>query len=198
MTALALLDDWGTTALSHETLAREMGCHPNDIAALVPSELGLLDLACDQVYAEVDLRPVDLPWPRRMEVYANSFREALLRHPNAAILVATRPITSEASMTLAERSLAELTAVGFEPIEANRVLLVIAAFVLGHVLTEIGSETAPGEHDPLEVQAFRSNLPAETLPLIAEALAERSNRNAEFKLGLKLLIDGLERLMLHR
>jgi hypothetical protein len=197
-TALALLDDWGTAALSFDTIALELGCDPSDVADLVGDELHLLDLACDQVYSEVDLRPVDLVWHRRLEIYANSFREALLRHPNAAVLVATRPILSEASMALAERSLNELTSVGFQPVEANRLLIVIASFVLGHVLTEIGGETDPGEHDPAEVDEFRAHLPTDTLPLTAQALAEKNNRNEEFKLGLKLLIDGLERRMLHQ
>ncbi len=196
--ALDVLDLRGRTGLDHCAIAAQLGVDEATVVELVPDPIVLLDLACDQVYAEVDLRPLDLPWSYRLETYATNFRQALLRHPEAAILVATRPIVSEASMALAERALAELTGVGFDPAEANRVLLVITSFVLGHVLVEIGVSTEPGRHDPDAVEAFRKNLPADELPLSAEALSEKNDRDAEFALGLKLLIDGLERRVLHR
>lgn len=197
-TALHLLDVSGLSALAHETIARELECQTSDVADAVPDTLVLLDLACDQVYAEIDLRPLDLPWAQRLELYATSYRQALLRHPNAAILVATRPIVSEASMVVAERALSELMEVGFDVDEANQVLVVISSFVLGHVLVEIGAQTEAGAQDPEKVQRFRKSLSSETLPLAARALAQNNDRDAEFNLGLKLLIDGLERRVLHQ
>ncbi len=197
-TALELLDDWGTTALSIDTVARELEATEAEIIEIVRQESNLLDLACDQLYSEVDLSPIDCPWAHRLELYASSLRRALLRHPNAAILVATRPIVNEASIAVAERALEELTNEGFGATEANRLLIVIFSYVMGHALIEIGGETGPGEHDVAQVQRFRAELPTERVPIVAKALAENNDRDEEFQLGLKLLVDGLERRLLHR
>ena len=196
-TALELLDAWGPTSVTIDLVASQSGRSREQVAQVVASDDQLLDLACDQIYAEVDLRQLDVPWPERLRLYSRSFRDALLRHPRAAPTMAVRPIVSEASMTLAERALSELTDVGFEPKEANQVLLVIVSFVSGHVLTEIGYHPEFGGHSLDELKAFRQQLPMDSLPLTTTALSSDPDRDTEFELGLKLLTDGLERRLLH-
>ena len=86
---------------------------------------------------------------------------------------------------------------GFEPDEANRILLVIVAFVSGHALIEIGTRYDDiGGHDAEEVESFRTSLPEGELPVASKAVSH-VDRDAEFEVGLKLIIDGLERTMLH-
>ncbi len=195
--ALRLLDAAGVGAVSLTAVASELGCSTDVVRCVASDADGLLDLACDRIYSEVDLRPLDVPWPERLRTYSRSFRQALLRHPRAATLMATRPIVSISSMAVAERALAELTAVGFSPEEANRTLLVIVSFVTGHALTEIGSRHSDlGGHAATEVDSFRRTLPRSELPLSARA-ASHVDRDAEFELGMKLIIDGLERKLLH-
>jgi hypothetical protein len=195
-----LLDLAGPDSLNLEGVAAEIGVRREDIKAFVTHQGDLIDLACDQVYSEIDVNPTSTNWPERLRHYARSFRRCLLSHPKAVLPMATRPILSESSMTVAEKALGELTAVGFSPEAANRVLIVIVSFVLGHALTEVGpayqSEIGMSEVDTARVKGFRESLP-DSLPISAEALAEDNDRDAEFELGLKLIVDGLERQLLH-
>lgn len=199
-TALVVLDLVGPESLNLDAVAAEIGVGSQDVSPFVAHQGDLIDLACDQVYAEIDLNPLSTNWPERLRHYARSFRRCLLNHPKAVLPMATRPILSESSMTVAERALTELTAVGFTPEAANRVLIVIVSFVLGHALTEVGpayqSEIGMSAVDTERVKGFRESLPP-SLPISAEALAEENDRDAEFELGLKLIVDGLERQLLH-
>ncbi len=195
--SLRLLDSAGVDAVSLAAVASEVGCPVHIVKGFADSQDALLDLACDRIYAEVDLRPLDAPWPERLRTYARSFRQALLRHPRAATLMATRPIVSISSMAVAERALAEFTGAGLTPPEANRTLLVIVSFVTGHALTEIGSRHHElGGHTEREVDSFRRGLPKAELPVAARAVSH-VDRDAEFELGMKFIIDGLERKLLH-
>ncbi len=195
--ALRLIDAAGPSTLSLEAVASELGVAITNVEAHASGRNELIDLACDHIYAEVDLRPLDVPWPDRMRTYSRSYRQALLRHPRGALLVATRAIVTISSMAVAERALTELLDVGFSPDEANRVLLVIVAFVNGHALNEIGQRNDDlGGHSAAEVASFRSSLPAGELPLASQTVSH-VDRDAEFELGLKLIIDGLERNRLH-
>ncbi len=194
--ALRLLDAGGPETVSLGSVASEVGCPARVVKEHADSLDDLLDLACDLIYAEVDLRPLDVPWPERLRTYGRSFRQALLRHPRAATLMATRPIVSISSMAVAERALGELASIGFSPIEANRTLLVIVSFVTGHALTEIGARHHElGGHTEQEVDNFRKGLPSE-LPLAARSVSH-VDRDAEFELGMKFIIEGLERQLLH-
>ncbi len=199
--ALQLVDDWGLAALTPLSVANELGCTVEAIEERWPDHATLLDLTLDLVYAQVDLQPMDVPWSERLRRYSNSFREALLKHPNTAVPIATRPIVSESSLRLAEQALGQLTDVGFDPIEANRVLLVIVSFIIGHVLTELGTANEIDGHmehnhaSPL-VEQFRKELDDRT-PIAKIVLNESNDRDLEFELGLELLIGGLERRLLH-
>lgn len=195
--ALEALDRFGPDGCTIAAVAGRVGCRQSDVEAAAADDAALVDLAIDQVYALIDLRPLGDPWPERLRVYARSFRSALLAHPRAAIVLATRPIVSVASMHVAERALDELTQVGFEPEEAGRILLVIVSFVTGHALTEIGAHVPDiGGHDPEAVDAFRRGLPSEQLPLSAQVVPN-VDRDQEFELGLGLIVGGLERRLLH-
>lgn len=199
--SLALIDLHGVEALSLEAVASASGFSVPEIEAFALDQGELIDLACDQIYAEIDLVPTQKAWPDRFRHYSRSFRTALLRHPKALFPMATRPLQHESSMRVAEHALAELTAVGYDTQSANRVLIVIVSFVLGHALTEAG----PGQQadqgmapiDDVRLDGFRRNLPSESLPISSQVMAEANDRDAEFELGLKLIVDGLERQLLH-
>lgn len=199
--ALEAVDRDGPESLDLNQIAAEMGITVAALSLVASSPGDLIDLACDQVYSEIDLRPLDVGWPERVRHYARSFRTCLLRHPRAIVPMATRPIVRESSMAVAEVALKELTEVGFSPADANRVLIVIVSFVTGHALTELGpSQQAShglAQVDEHQVRGFRESLSTDSLPIAAAALSEDPDRSAEFELGLKLIVDGLERLLLH-
>ncbi|MEZ5376329.1 MAG: TetR/AcrR family transcriptional regulator C-terminal domain-containing protein [Acidimicrobiales bacterium] len=196
--ALELLDLGGPEALDSRTLAGRLGCRHDDVIDLADSRVALIDLACDAVYAKVVLEPDGQSWAERMRDYSRSYRRALLQHPRAVPYLAVRPIQHDAGLNIAERALAELTEVGFSPEEANRVVLVIVSFVNGHVLTEIGVSQA--DHHEVDVDLVartRRAAPLHQLPILAQIFATDNDRDAEFELGIDLLVGGLERHLLH-
>lgn len=192
--ALHLLDTCGAESMSAESLADEAGLDLSDVHAVL-NGVDPLDLACEAVYAQIKLAPDDRPWPARLRHNARSFRSVLVEHPSAVIPIATRPIVSNESMAIAESAITSLTEVGFDAVEANRVLLVIVNYVIGHSLSEVGVEQQLSHRS--EVRDYRASLPADEMPLTAVALQEMPDRDAEFELGLKLIVDGLERRLLH-
>ncbi|MGH1504836.1 MAG: TetR/AcrR family transcriptional regulator C-terminal domain-containing protein [Acidimicrobiales bacterium] len=195
--ALTVIDRVGLFGLEPHLVAAELGSTEASAAAAAVPVDALIDLAVDALYAEVELEPTAVRWADRIRFYAHSFRGALLRHPELAYSIATRPVVSMASIRLAEHALGELTAVGFTPTHANRVLLVLVSFVTGHALTEIGASDARyGGHDPDAVADFRGSLSVDDVPLAARSVGD-VDRDAEFELGLGLLVDGLERQLLH-
>lgn len=198
--SLAMVDATGPESLTMAAIAEALNVEVSDLEAFASDPGELLDLACDQIYALIDLNPVGEGWAEKFRHYARSFREALLGHPRALYPMATRPIAHESSMRVAEQALREMTSVGFDPDTANRVLIVIVSFVLGHALTEAGPGQQPSPSlaiDYGKVKGFRQSLPVDSLPISAEALARENDRDAEFELGLKLIVDGLERQLLH-
>lgn len=199
--SLAMVDAGGPESLTLADVAAALGVSIEDLSPLAQDKGDLLDLACDQIYAKIDIHTKAENWAERFRDYARSFRTALLEHPNALYPMATRPILHESSMKVAERALSELAGVGFDSESANRILIVIVSFVLGHALTEAGpshqSVRGLPEIDDKKIKGFRRSLPTDLLPISAEALAIDNDRDAEFELGLKLIIDGLERQILH-
>lgn len=195
--ALDALDHGGSEALIAADLAKQLGCRQADVTELADSRNALIDLACDEVYHEVALDAEGQSWSERLRCYSRSYREALLRHPRAVPFIAVRPIQHDAGLRIAERTLAELTEVGFSPEEANRVVLVIVSFVNGHALTEIGSNAETADADLEELVIARSAAPMDQLPILAQIFATDNDRDAEFGLGIDLLVGGLERYLLH-
>ncbi len=195
-TALSILDEAGVEHLTRAAVAARLRCRSSDLEAHAGDDEALIDLACDAVYAQVTLDPPDRSWPARLREYCRSYRRALLRHPNATPFIAVRPIVHDAALVIAERTLSELTGVGFSAAESNRVLLVIVSFVNGHALTELGELSGThGRNDDLV--RSREALEPHRLPVLTEALAAGNDRDAEFELGLELIIGGLERRLLH-
>ena len=193
-----MIDLDGVEALDAATLAARLGCRRDDVNELAPTRTALIDLACDEVYHEVSLAADGQNWSVRLRDYSRSYRHALLRHPRSVPFLSVRPIVHDAGLMVAERTLGELTDVGFSPEEANRVVLVIVGFVNGHVLTQIGATDAASHGiDPDVVARARQAVPAERLPILSQVFAADNDRDAEFELGIDLLVGGLERHLLH-
>lgn len=195
--ALDVIDAKGIDALSVASLAQELRCRRDDIARFATEATDFIDLACDAIYREVELDAADRSWSDQLRASARSYRRALLRHPRCAPFISVRPIVHDAGLRVAEAALLRLTGVGFSPAEANRVILVIVGFVNGHALTEIGGRPSPEQSDPTEVDRKRQALPPEQLPILSQVFAIENDRDAEFELGIDLIVGGLERHLLH-
>lgn len=190
--ALALVDAEGLDALTMRRLATDLGVEAMSLYHWVPSKDALLDGIVETIAADYPAPADDgRPWRDQLTTYLTELRAVLLGHPAAVTLVATRPIMTSATVDVAERALAGLVAVGFDPRTAGGVLHVLHTFVLGHTQGQVGElGMIPGRSFE-EIWAFRRSVDATSRPLFAAGLAAEPDLDAEFALGVELLLDGL-------
>ena len=105
----------------------------------LPSKDALLDGIVERVMAQAATRPPDGPWDQALAGYARSLRAALLRHPGAVQLVATRPAVTPETLRTAERGLALLCAAGFPVGRALDTLNALTLFVVAHAASEVST-----------------------------------------------------------
>jgi TetR/AcrR family transcriptional regulator, tetracycline repressor protein len=191
--ALALADGNGLDALTMRALGSELGVEAPSLYKHVNGKEDILDGLTDRLYAQVRVGASEGPWPERMRVYAGALRRAILDHPNLAPLLATRPVFSPATLTLLEEALGELTDLDLAPQQAIQILDIVVGFVMGHALSELSAFDAG--LDPQQLAKARALLPEEQFPRVRETLGKPIDRDAEFDLGMDLLISGIAGLI---
>jgi AcrR family transcriptional regulator len=103
--ALDLVDRDGVAALSMRRLGAELGVEAMTLYHYLPNKDALLDGIVERVMAQADTTLTSGPWDRALTDYARSLRATLLRHPGAALIVATRPAVTPETLRAAERGL---------------------------------------------------------------------------------------------
>lgn len=193
--ALDLVDRDGVDALTMRRLASDLGVEAMSLYGWVPNKDALLDGVVERIMSEVAVVPRGKRWEDWVRAQLGELRDALMRHPNAVTIVAVRPVMSATTLALAESVLVELQAIGFTIEDANRLLWVFVAFVIGHALNQVAamaraSGPTPAEHwaDLGDVQLDR--YPAAVAAFGAERWTEAAER-AEFDLGVDLLLAGM-------
>ncbi|HEY8527822.1 MAG TPA: TetR/AcrR family transcriptional regulator C-terminal domain-containing protein [Acidimicrobiales bacterium] len=192
-TALELVDREGVDALTMRRLGRELGVEAMSLYSYVENKQDLIEGVVEQVFKEMPLIvPGPGPWQERLRNHARAFRATLLRHPRALRLVAGRPIVTEGTTAFVESALVELRSIGLDLATADRVLEVIASFTLGHVAEWVEDDVRQGQRR----LSGRHGIDRERFPNVATVQEELpSDPDAEFELGLDLLVAGLERLL---
>ncbi len=93
--ALAIVDGEGLEALTMRRLGAELGVEGMAIYHHVPSKAALLDRVVTRVVDEVrfEPRPGDA-WRSVLAGFGRAYRSALLAHPRAMPIIATRPVAT--------------------------------------------------------------------------------------------------------
>jgi AcrR family transcriptional regulator len=192
-TALALVDDEGVDALSMRRLGRELGVEAMSLYSYVENKQDLIEGVVEQVFREMPLvEPGPGDWPERLRSHASTFRDVLLRHPNAVPLVAGRPLVTYGTMAFVESALVELRAYGLDLPTADLVLGTIAAFVIGSVCEQTGEESRQqAGYVPHADEDAAARFPN----VVTVATATAPDRDTEFAFGLDVLIAGIQTLL---
>jgi AcrR family transcriptional regulator len=162
--ALALVDEVGVDGLSMRRLGEALGVEAMSLYNHVPSKAALLDGLHERILAEVAPPLTTGDWQAFARHQARSLHAALCAHPGAISLFASRPAATEASLARLDTYLTVLQRAGFAPIDAQMIVQIVSAFVVGHALWTAGT--------------------AEQLP--------PSGSDPELELGLDALLTGLE------
>lgn len=186
--ALDFADRHGAAALSMRKLGAELDVEAMTLYHYVPNKDALFEAMVDRLVQPLErVEPGDgEDWGAWLIRLGAAFRDALLAHPGALPVLATRPVTSRASVELVESALRHLGEAGFEPPRALDVLNAVMTFVLGHTLAEAGSPPGADESD---VDSL-AGVDGADFPLLVLALADGPRHAERFAFALGTLVRG--------
>src|ERR1700757_1784677 len=132
--AIALADAEGLDTVTIRRLAQDHKVTPMALYWHFKDKGELLDGVAERLFADVRLpAPSPKPWPEQLRSILEALLNALRPHPEVAGLVSDRVLSSEAGLTVAERTLALLRHAGLSTERAAQVggYLLNAAAPLG-------------------------------------------------------------------
>ena len=199
--AVTLADRHGIEWLSMRKLADELRVAAMSLYYYVPNKEQLLDGMIDIVFGEIELPSTDDDWKTAMRTRAVSTREVLGRHRWAVGLMEGRTTHGPANLSLHNAVLGCLRAAGFSLEMTVHAYSVQDSYIYGFALQEadMSSETpdefaAEAKRQMREYEAVLADYP-HLVEVVGGYVAESGYDYAtEFRFGLDLILDGLERL----
>jgi len=179
--AVELLDRHGLAGLSMRRLGAALGVEAMSLYHHLPSKDALLDGIHERILTALEPPPSARSWQAFARHQAHALHRALLAHPHAIPLFATRPAATPAAVEQLDRYVAVLVDAGFKPVDALSVVQLVAQLVVGHAMWS--TSVAVG----VVVDA-----PPHTRQV--ERALERWNPDRELELGIDALLHGLARL----
>ncbi|MFI6322066.1 TetR/AcrR family transcriptional regulator [Nonomuraea sp. NPDC050556] len=204
--ALKLLDEEGIEALSMRTLGTRLGAGATSIYRHVANKDELIELVIDEVYGELRIPAIDAgTWAEALVECARELRAMMLRHPWVASVLGQVGMVQLGPNLLrqSERMLALVQGAGFPAGEADQVLNMLIAYVVGMTTSEAAYLSLLARSGQTEQEWAESLRPTaeqvmEGHPLMqAEFLARVGDDPAQmreegFRYGLDRLLDGLQ------
>ncbi|MGW3725609.1 TetR/AcrR family transcriptional regulator C-terminal domain-containing protein [Streptomyces sp. NPDC000851] len=203
--AVAVLDAEGIDALSMRKLGARLNAGATSLYRHVATKDELMELAVDEVAAEIHVPPADSPdWRAAVTEAAHSFRTTALRHPwlSSVLGQAGLAYLGPNLMSFSERLAALFTAAGFP--EPHRVIDTVLSYVIGMSTTEAAwlitvARSGTTEADLIarlmpaaqQAAAGHDHLAAAQDDAVAATTDPVALRDAKFSYGLEVVLDGL-------
>jgi AcrR family transcriptional regulator len=197
--ALAVIAHDGVQDLTMRRLAARLGVVPGALYHHVRNKERLHDLVLDNVLAEVDFNiDPSLGWTAQLKLLAHRLRTVLEDHPGVAGILKTRDPLGPHSLALAEAFLGPLQAAGFGDRQAGLAFFLLVDYTIGFAVG--GTPDSVNEQrvrDPAtrtQLHQFFRSLPPDRFPALVALGAHVwvDNRDQRFRIGLEVLVDGLE------
>jgi AcrR family transcriptional regulator len=172
--ALRILDEWGLPELTMRRLAGELGVQPSALYHHVENKQKLLAAVADRIQDAARPSPApQLPWYEATLAEAVNVRDALLAYRDGAeVVLSTRALGLGADA--AHARLAAALGRGHDPETADLVATALLHLILG------------------DASLAQQRLQAESLGAAAAGVADASDPGLVFRLGVELLLSGLE------
>jgi TetR/AcrR family transcriptional regulator, tetracycline repressor protein len=189
--AMAIIDDEGLEALSMRRLGAALGVNPMAAYYHVPNKAALYDLVLEAIMANVDTSAVETEGPltERLKQAARAYRAAILAHPRAIPVLASRSLRTAAALRPVEPILGILFEAGLTATETVTAIDSFAQYILG-VCVGYYHQTVDHETNP---QREFEQLDPHEFPNVNRMLAEGryAGAEAEFEFGLDAFVRGL-------
>jgi AcrR family transcriptional regulator len=198
--AVALADRDGVGALSMRKLAQELGVEAMSLYHHVAGKDAILDGIVDVVFGEIELPSGDGGWKAAMRRRAISAREALRRHPWATALMESRSTPGPANLRHHDAVLGVLRNAGFSVELAAHAYSLLDAYIYGFALQESSLPFDTPEETAQVASSIMDGFPADAFPYLTEIAVEHVlqpgyDYGNEYRFGLELILDGLERAL---
>jgi AcrR family transcriptional regulator len=189
--ALRIIDAEGLEKLSMRRLGAELGVegmaiyhHFHNKAELLD---GVLELLLEELEPPADGAATALERLRRT---FETTRAVAIRHPHSFLLLPTRRFSTDRAIEYYERLLGLFRDAGFDPRESARFFRLLAGYVTGAGLAEIGSRAQQPDATPVRLERFSD---PERFPLVTAVVPELrvANLDAIFKFGLDVIFDAM-------
>jgi AcrR family transcriptional regulator len=189
--AMRVIDAEGIDALSMRRLGTELDVNPMAAYHYVPNKAALYDLVLDAVMSGIDLGVIDpaAPVDERLKQAARAYQAAMLRHPRAIPVLASRSVRSISALRPVEAFVQLLFEVGLDTTQALAAVDAMAQYILGGVMGYY--------HHMVDVEAGEQRefdqLPPSEFPGMTRVLAEGRylGFEGEFEFGLDMIVRGL-------
>ncbi|WP_235472130.1 MULTISPECIES: TetR/AcrR family transcriptional regulator C-terminal domain-containing protein [Arthrobacter] len=200
-TGVVLADQVGIDGFTMRTLAQELGVVPMALYKHVANKQELLEGMVDLVWSEVAEPRARDGWKPAMRERAASLRNAMLRHRWAVGLMEAAGKPGPENLKQHNAMLGCLRESGFSFRSTVHVMSLLDAYVYGFALQqktlsfETPEESAKAAAD---THAGETAEAAERYPYLIEVVSELARSgydyDAEFIVGLDVLLDGVEKL----
>jgi AcrR family transcriptional regulator len=201
-TAVALADEAGIEGLTMRTLSREFGVVPMALYKHVANKEDLLDGMIDVVFDEVDVPDSGAHWKTALRERAIALRRALTRHAWAIGQMNSRMHPGPANLRHHNAVMGCLRQAGFSSRTTVHAYSALDSYTYGFALQEgtLRFETPDQSGDATKRAAQLASL-ADDYPYLVGVVIDHRKTGydslKEFKVGLDLLLDGIEKLRPH-
>ena len=159
----------------------------------------MLDGMVDLVFGEIGLALSGVDWKTAMRQRAISAREVLARHPWAIGLMESRSRPGPATLRHRDAVLGCFREAGFSIAMAAHSYSALDSYIYGFALQQASMPFKTSEEVVDVTNRIRRQFPADAYPHLTEmanhhVLLPGYDYADEFKFGLELILDGLERV----
>lgn len=196
--AVDLADQEGLGALTMRRLGAELGVEAMSLYKHVANKEAILDGVVELIVGQIEIPSGETHWKQAMRRRAVSARGVLAAHSWAIGLLETRGSMGPATMRYLDAILGNLRSAGFTIQNAVHAFWLLDSYVYGHVIQE--TTLSPERTSPPRTTSTAEVLEQATMaeyPHLAEvaehALRSDYSVDREFRFGLDLILDALER-----
>jgi AcrR family transcriptional regulator len=189
--ALRIIDADGLEHLSMRRLGAELGVEGMAIYHHFKNKAELLDGVLELLLEELEVPPEgEGTVLERLRRTFEATRALAIRHPHAFVLLPTRRFNTARALDYYERLLELFRDAGFDARESARFFRLLAGYVSGAGLAEIGSRAQQPDATPTKLETFSD---PERYPLVTAIVPELRVRNLDsvFAFGMDVIFDAM-------
>ncbi|MQA63881.1 MAG: TetR family transcriptional regulator [Actinophytocola sp.] len=191
--ALRYIDTHGLAGLSMHKLGAELNVKAMSLYKYVANKDDLLDGVVEELWLEVEHgAPAQADWRDGYRSFARALRDMVYRHANAATLITSHVSMPAASLRCIRTQIAAASGNGVPEDRAYAWLRTITSYALGTALNDVawgaGQETCQAR---TVAELLRAGIPPD-LAEVAEIFCGQADAEAQFELGLGLMLRGID------